>query len=173
MSFLSLFKQPPEIKKPYRCCNCKARFTLKALAANHQRQTSIPRCRDMGFSEVSQQIPNPIPHNDVKEPLHEQDGMIAEEKMGVQDHPDDVKELKEPILEDKVFPFGDEIIEDEEKAKKDRMSRKGCMKATPSKISRCLRRMESLEISDENRSQRSIATQVASEFSTLPRNCYT
>ena len=46
------------------------------------------------------------------------------------------------------------------------------MKATPAKISRCIRRMEKISESDETRSKRSIANQVAIEFSTVARNCY-
>ena len=71
MSFLDLFKQPIKVKKPYSCLSCKARFLLKAHAANHQRQASSRYCRDRGFAHTGDnehsQIPErKIPLDDVK-----------------------------------------------------------------------------------------------------------
>ena len=71
-----------------------------------------------------------------------------------------------------VLPFGDDMKHVEEAFGKDRRTRKGSVKSSAYKISRCLKRMEELHETSPNMSQRTIASQVAIEFSTYPRNCY-
>ena len=49
MSFLSHIRQPRTIVKPWRCIGCNTRFTLKAHAANHQKQSQSITFRREGF----------------------------------------------------------------------------------------------------------------------------
>ena len=49
LSFLSHFRRPRTIVKSWRCLGCNTRFTLKAHAANHQKQSQSITCRREGF----------------------------------------------------------------------------------------------------------------------------
>ena len=49
MSFLSQFRQPRTIVKPWRCLGCNTRFTLKAHAANQQKPFQSITCRREDF----------------------------------------------------------------------------------------------------------------------------
>ena len=77
----------------------------------------------------------------------------------------DASEFYEPQHVPDVIPFGDKDEEVNRVVNNMSMCRKGCIKASPYKISMCLRRMEELE-KVQGLSQRAIATKVASEFST-------
>ena len=73
---------------------------------------------------------------------------------------------------DEILPFNVEIESSELAVKKENLSRKGCIKNTPYEISSCLKRMNELLESNEKLSKRSVAAEVAKEFSTAWRNCY-
>ena len=49
MSFLGHIRQPRTIVKPWRFIGCNTRFTLKAHAANHQKQSQSITFRREGF----------------------------------------------------------------------------------------------------------------------------
>ena len=51
---IHVFRKSVSISEPYKCLNCKGRFRLKAHAANHRKQSSKRRCREMGFVVVEQ-----------------------------------------------------------------------------------------------------------------------
>ena len=186
MSFLSHFRQPAPVHKPWMCNSCRRRFKIKAHAANHQRQSCSVSCRSMGFSFVSSQAMESDNKESIVDDLVE-NNEVAGDNTGAQDsdahqlgnsdceldmesYTDDESNLAQE--EHAIFPFGDDVDEMEQDVKKDNLSRKGSMKATPYKIDRCIRRMEDLSTTDESLSQRAIAVQVAREYSTHWRNCY-
>ena len=92
------------------------------------------------------------------EPTLEKEALRNDEQAGA-------FKLDEPKQQRDVIPFGDHDENADRVISQMRMSRKGCVKASPYKISRCLHRMEQLE-KEQGLSQRVIATQVASEYST-------
>ena len=61
------------------------------------------------------------------------------------DYPNPIDDAKAAVreLDDVIMPFGSDDDKDEE-ARKQRMRRRGCMKANPLKIKYCLERMEEL-----------------------------
>ena len=174
MSFLENFRQASPIDKPFICLSCRQTFRFKAHAANHKKQARSMGCRERGF----------IHKNNEQQPSREignDEGEQAEVKQVGQDagNPNDAQqslEAKLPVADneegDIIFNYGEDIERAVEQLRKEAMSRKGCMKASSAKISRCIRRMEEISASDETRSKRSIANQVAIEFSTVARSCY-
>ena len=86
--------------------------------------------------------------------LENQEGALEEKVFEVNVVPDAKSESQ-------LFSFGAEFDESVVQAKKKSMSRKGCTKATPKKISRCLRRMEAIEEAIPSMSERAIAKKVA------------
>ena len=59
-----------------------------------------------------------------------------------------------------MIPFGKDIADIVEEARIQRASRKGMMKNSAKKISRCLQRMEELKTTNPDMSNRSIAGEV-------------
>ena len=144
MSFLSHFLQAKTPKKPWKCRNCFKLFTLKAHAANHKRQSVNLSCRRKGFAHIEMQASSSNLVEYVKcerefrgeikvMELPEVDG---ESKSQIERD----LELSEEQVED-VLLIGNDVDALEVKAKRERQSRKGCMKATPLKIARCPSRM--------------------------------
>ena len=186
MSFLSYFKQEPSIVKPWKCRNSAKAFTQRAHAANHQKQTKSLACRAMGFEHVERRsasqvrvTPPPLEHK-YAEPVTMEECGFEESKDLVEnlqdvlplEEPDETGRLSNHESSDDVLQFGSDVDFVDIDDKKQRLSRKGSMKATPLKIARCLRRMIALTESDDTLSQRTIAAKVAVEYSTYWRNCY-
>ena len=175
MSFLSLFKQPKKLVKPFKCRSCKCRSLIKAHAANHQRQSSSLLCRKLGFVfDLEKKI---------RQEGHSEKSVIELLKQSKKPSPVVTDGSKKSEVEDEDVKGGysegevalgadDENLKDE--IRSEMMRRKGCMRATPSKISQVLGRMEEKEIIKENprMSQRMVARKVAAEYSTVPRNPY-
>ena len=59
-------------------------------------------------------------------------------------HMNDVAKAAVREMEAMIIPFGEDDNKDSEEARKQRMSRRGCMKANPLKIKFVLERMEEL-----------------------------
>ena len=185
MSFLSQFNQAKPIIKPWKCCSCNRRFKQKAHAVNHQRQTSSLSCRAMGFCLADEPTADPE-SIEVVEPIQDRVDVVrdeVEESVLSADSMERIMSGEDRIdfVDNEGHIAGTELpdvqcgLEDEKLGlfmKEQRMSRKGTMKSTPFKISRCLRRMEELARQDDSLSQRSLSTKVAEEFSTNWRNCY-
>ena len=181
---MSYFKQPAPLVRPWKCRNSRKGFTLKAHAANHKKQSSSQGCRAMGFehvvrspSPVEREISPPIEHK-FPEPVTAEESGVAEgsgqnpHEMENEDNADDNNGSNYPEQSGEILQFGDEDDTGDVDEKKRRLSRKGCMKATPMKIAKCLRRMQELKEENPTMSQRTIAAKVAFEYSTLWRNCY-
>ena len=121
--------------------------------------------------EESQFWQREIPSEDVKEQLlDQQDEIQVKEEM---------KEIEVVVgklhnsdnYEEASHPLGEEVEEIIYQAKKDSLSHKGCTRAWPYKISRCLKRMEEIMAENSHPCKRCIATKVSQEFSTVPRYC--
>ena len=174
MSFMSLFVQAKSPNKPYKCRSCSKRFTMKAHAANHKKQSSSASCRRMGFIHVGMLENSFISPRDVQQDSQIQGEVNEMEELEFEE----LKIQNEPGVEfnedqvDEVLQIGDELESVVDALKQERLTRKGCMKATPFKIACCLRRMITLREEDSTMSNRAISVKVASEFSTKWRNCY-
>ena len=146
---------------------------MKAHAANHQKQTSNPRCRKSGYGIVEQSNHDNLDAPPMERVMEEDEEEIPEEKMHeVPSTRNTSDEEPNERVDDILLPFGNDINVIEESLVKDRQSRSGSMRSSAKKISQCLKRMDELHISSPSMSQRTIATRVAREFSTFPRNCY-
>ena len=83
---------------------------------------------------------------------------------------EDVKALVRKM--EVVITFGENEVKGNEEVRRKRTSQNGCMKASPMKIIRCLKRMEEVANTQKQLSQRSIAKLVAEKYATIPRNCF-
>ena len=131
-------------------------------------------CRERGFAHEEELRRREVPDAQiVVEDVRE----VQVDEPGVPEGRDEAKVPAEAVFseiipEPSILPFGPELDESFEVARKESMSRKGCMKTTPAKISRSLRRIEEIAESTPSKSKRSIVRQTAEEFATSPQNCY-